>query len=332
MKSIEPLSAKLPEPTARYAARGVEFDVYRAKDLYRNRWNSKVLKKIALLCRGSYSRYGKRPLLDAYDKKAAIYLVRAKYFSNIRNPESGTRDPIYEWLSIRMVPGDGRPQGVHEPEIFEHNGKTADHWMKKKIGSKDFWRRVAGSQRMCGIHPYLWKKGRKEVEFLKDPGHKFTPLCFALMHAQFVRDYPLDKFPYHYITALIRPDYYKKGLIYRARGKNFRPIFTDGHTFLGIPRGGLRVKRDVFSYRFPLYWFDAKKLLAAVNNLRKKEHKPPLESLESQMFYNIKKEMRAIMDHLPDAPGLKITPAGRWYRGMEAVLKAAGVRTNPSVH
>ncbi|MDE2020022.1 MAG: hypothetical protein KGJ13_06790 [Patescibacteria group bacterium] len=324
MKPIDALLNKLPRPNAGYAARGVEFDVYRAKDLYRSHWNSGALREITLLCRKSYSRYGKRPLLDEYDKKSAIYLVRAKY-----SAKSSASSHIEEWLSIRMVPGDGTPLGVHEPEIFEYHGKSADYLMRRKIGGKDFWRHVAGSQRMCGIHPYAiaarGAKRKTQVVFLGDPGHKFTPICFALMHAQFVRDYPLDKFPYFYITALIRPDYYKKGLSYRVRGRNFRPAFTDGNAFLSLRRGCLRVKRDVFSYRYPLYWFDAKKLLVAINSERKKGHKLPVKVLAPRMFYNISKEMRVAMDRLPDAPGLKITPAERWYRGMAAILKVAGI-------
>ncbi len=119
--SLSQLSA-LPAPTAQYAAPGVEFDVYRAKGLHRNRWNSRALKEIVLACRNSYARYGDRPLLDEYDKKAAIYLVRARYpVANLQSPAGS----LQEWLSIRMVPGDGKPTGVHEPEIFEWEGKTA---------------------------------------------------------------------------------------------------------------------------------------------------------------------------------------------------------------
>ncbi len=240
--------------------------------------------------------------------------------------------------------------------------------MKKKIGARDFWRHVAGSQRMCGIHPYCGEGRREKGEgkakngnsllpsrfshliFLKDPGHRYTAVCFALMHAQFARDYPLKRFPYRYITALIRPDYYKKGLAYaaRARGKNartlrlVRPVFTPARSFLGLRRGEVRVKRDVFSYQFPLYWFDAKRLLQMVNGLRRKARKPAFSKLEPRMFYNINKapdrpaaiaglqiapaKMRHLMDKLPDAPGLKITPAAKWYRGMDAVLEAAGVK------
>ncbi len=365
MKSLASLLSKLPKPTAQYAAPGAEFDVYCVKDLSRNHWNSPALKEILLLCRGSYSRYGDRPLLDEYDTKAAIYLVRARYPASFHAPFSMIPCPkIEEWLSVRIVPGDGKPLGVHEPEIFEWNGKTADALMQKKIGvrtGRDFWKQVAGSQRMCGIHPY-WKKekGKRKKEigkrgfhfpfskitFLKDPGHRYTAVCFALMHAQFVRDYPLKRFPYRYITSLIRSDYYKKGLAYIARGggksvRPVRPVFTSARAFLGLRRGGERVKRDVFSYQYPLYWFDAQRLLRLVNGLRRKARKPALQKLEPRMFYNISKEadrpttiaglriaparMRHLMDRLPDAPGLNITPAATWYRGMEALLKAAGV-------
>ena len=112
------------------------------------------------------------------------------------------------------------------------------------------------------------------------------------MHAQFVRDYPLQRFPYRYITALIRPDYYKKGLVYGVThgGKSVRrirlvrPVFVAARTFLDLPHADFRVQRDVFSYQYPLYWFDAKKLLSLVNRLRRAVRKPALRKLEPQLF------------------------------------------------
>jgi len=357
MESIAVLRAELPPPAARYAAPGVEFDVYRAKDLHAKKWNSPALKNILLLCRKSYRRYGNRPLLDEFDKKAAVYLVRARYSKRgIPCRMSHVACRIEEWLSIRMVPGDGRPTGVHEPEIFERGGKPVDYWMKKKIGARGFWRTVAGSQRMCGIHPYKMSSqppavGHRQLaaggrSLAGAQHHRWTPVCFALMHRQFVHDYPLDKFPYRYITALIRPDYYRKGLGYAVRGREVRPVFTSADSFLGIRRGGIRVKRGVFSYQFPLYWFDARKLLQLVNRLRRKEQKPQLKALAPEMFYGITKQphrpadiaglrieparMKRLMDRLPDAPGLKITEAGKWYRSMEAILRAARVKARAS--
>jgi hypothetical protein len=282
----------------------------------------------------SYSRYGNRPLFDIYDGKAAIYIVRAI-------SEKSKLGRIEEWLSVRMVPGDKRPLGVAEPEICESGGKRVDALMKKKVGADHFWNHVASSSRMCGIHPYTVSKSG-QVQFLLDEVHASTSICFALMHKQFGVDYPPSRFPYRYITAMIRNDFYKKGLSYHAHGRTVRPVFTPAYRFLGLRQHDIDVRRTAYSYEFPLYWFDIKKLLDLVNDLRKKAHKEPFERLTPKMFLNLPKkinqsvpiagmrmrpqEMRNFIDQsVPDAPELKITKAESWYRGMNAVLKAANV-------
>lgn len=325
---------KLPAPTAAYAGAGARFELYRAKDLH-GHWNGTALKRITMASRKAYARYGKRPLLDAYDKKAAIYLVRAVYRANVQGAVSE------EWLSVRMVPGDRSPQGVSEPEIYELAGKSVDHWMKKKINVRDFWGHVASSSRMCGIHPYLRKKNGA-VAPLADPRHRYTAICFALIHKQFVIDHPLSRFPYAYITAMIRPDFYKERLAYRANGRTVRPVHGTAHAFLGVPRADIRVRRATYSYAFPLYWLHNQKLLRLVNTLRAKVRKTPLQKLEPKMLAGLAAtgrrpltiaglriepaKMRRLVDRfVPDVPELKITEAARWYRGMDAVLRAAHV-------
>jgi hypothetical protein len=338
---LEKYRAKLPKPVGRYQGVRAEFEVYRAKDLHRARWNGGALRALTLISRRTYRRYGNRPLLDGgYDVKAAIYLVRARYAKK-QFPNSA----VEEWLSIRMIPGDGRKQGLGEPELYSLSGKRAARdalaLMRKKIGAKDFWKHVASSSRMCGIHPYrVSSKGH--ATFLEDSHHEWTAVCFALAHKQFLTDYPLDRFPYRYITATIRSDYHKKGLSHVTHGRSVRPAFTSASDFLGVPRGSLHVKRDVYSYQFPLYWFDGKKLLALVNRLRAQAHRPLLTTITPMMFRNIMEgsrrpvliagmrieapRMRKLMDEsLEDYPELKITPAARWYRGMDAVLRAAHV-------
>ena len=49
------------------------------KDLFKNSWPSSELRHLVIVTRNTYKRYGNRPALDPSDKKAAIYLVRARY-------------------------------------------------------------------------------------------------------------------------------------------------------------------------------------------------------------------------------------------------------------
>ena len=56
--------------------------------------------------------------------------------------------------------------------------------MKKKLGARsgrDFWRQVAGSQRMCGIHPYRMRSEIRDKRLEKrnsDPQSPISNLIF----------------------------------------------------------------------------------------------------------------------------------------------------------
>ncbi len=314
------------KPLAIYSGKKVVFEVYRAKDLFKGSWASSKLRSLVIAARKiSYGRYGKRPPLDKQDEKAAIYLVRARY--RIK------KLPVEEWLSVRMVPGDGSFLGVKEPEIFYYKNKPVDYLLRKRIrpkGKTDFWRHVASSSRMCGIHPFY---GRRSTGLSEK--HKYTGACFAIIHAQFLVDYPFKSFPYGYITATIRPDLLRKGLAVKAKKKIAYPFFLPAYKLLHIPRNHIGVDREVYAYDFPLYWLNARQMKTVVRNLVKngilKEgaylKKPfaligaPLKNL------NIKRKelFRIIDEKVKDATELKITPAMQWYRGIDRVLNAAEI-------
>jgi hypothetical protein len=325
-----------PTPNAVYTSGRVSFSVYRAKDMNRRRWNSSALKAITLLARSSYRRYGNRPPFDQYDTKSAIYLVRTS-----TPTVGGGRDE--EWLSVRMVPGDAAPVGVSEPEIYRARGKSVEFWLRKKIGKK-FWSSVASSSRMCGIHPYrITRSG--SVTFVNNNRHRYTAICFALIHKQFALDYPLTKFPYRYITAIIRPDFYRDRLVYRGNGKTAKPSFVPAYRFLGMATRDVAVDRKIYSYAFPDYWLNIEKLIHIINQFRRQHSKTslkPLQKLEPGSLAGLAnpakshiriggidiaaKAIRAIIDRsVPDVPELKITDASTWYRSMEAVLRTAHV-------
>jgi hypothetical protein len=337
---LRSLLRKLPPPRAVYASPGVRFEIYLARPLGPGKWASPILRAIATLTRSSYYRYGKRPLFDHYDDKAAIYLVRVRYGA------TKTHDHLEEWFSIRMVPGDGVPTGVGEPENFLLDGKPVHTWMQKKIGARGFWHRVASSSRMCGIHPYR-VSASGHVSYLPDPKHRYTPVCFALAHSQFHLDYPLSRFPYRYITATIRPDFQYKGLDYVRAGRRFSIVFTPAYKFFGKAKRDVRANRWIYSYDFPLYWMDIAALRKFVNRLRKKAGKPPIEKLEAKLFIGLGNRidksisfagvrmapsvLRALIDReVPDAPELKITTARDWYAGIEKMLMAANITPGPS--
>jgi hypothetical protein len=339
MQSLKSILANLPAPLAAFAATGVGFEVYRARALGRGPWENETVRNALTLARSSYYRYGRRPLFDPYDGKAAIYLVRAQYAV----PQIS--DVCEEWLSIRMVPGDGKPLGVGEPEMFLSGGKPVHALMKKKIGARGFWNHVASSSRMCGIHPY--RAGpRGNISYLSEAKHRFTPVSFALAHAQFRSDYPVSRYPYRYITATLRPDFQVKGLGYRVGGRSVHMTFTPAYRFLGSSKRELHADRWIYSYAFPLYWMDLPGLRKFVNRLRKNAGKPPVSALRATMFSHLESRIerpisiagvwllpsaaRAIIDNqVVDSPELKITKAGDWYAGIDKLLAAAKVTRVP---
>ncbi len=319
----------LPAPVRCYCNEGVIFEIYRAKDLLQEKWADPALEELSLIARKSYDRYGERPLLDKYDFKAAIYLVRAKYSL----PEV-TDLPIEEWLSVRMVPGDGSFFGVGEPEIFSYGDKPIDRWMCREMNSpndRTFWEQVASSSRMCGIHPF---SEQGQVPNLSKK-HKYTSVCFAMIHAQFLIDYPFPLFPYRYITAIIRHDYLCKGLsIKKEKGGSMHPFFLPAEQFLGILPKSIHVDRKLYAYRFPSYWLHAEQMktlvvvLVRAGIISRNYLENPFRILTdppSLSMIRYEDLLKLVDDNVEDVPELKITPAWDWYHGISRVLRTAGV-------
>ena len=334
---IRAVLPNLPSPLAHYRMANAVFEIYCVKEMFNPFWRDPVLKNLFLSARNSYSVYGVRPSLDQYDEKAAIYLVRVIY-PYVRTP----KHLVEEWLSIRMVPGDGHPLGGGELEIFFYDGKPISFWVKERFSSDgdDFWQYIGSSSRMCGIHPYFQSAAHEEeLGGTLSEKHKYTNICFALIHLQFLLDYPPQKFPYRYITAIIRDELMEKGLSFRKNGLRYGPTFTPAFQFLKLSgRKELRLDRNVYAYAFPLYWFDRNQLLVLLNDLVQFGKLPP-DVLDLRALGNILTidgpiprstltgaDFRKLVDERVDTvPDLKITSAKAWYTSLQAMLKSVGI-------
>lgn len=296
-----------------------------------------------LLAREAYRLYGDRPLLDPYDEKAAIYLVRATY-PWPTEPRETTR----EWLCIRLVPGSGQPLGVGEPEIYFAEGRSLDQWLQERlaIAGESFWRYVVSSSRMCAVRPYLAATGQELAS-----RNRYTAISFALIHAQFLLDYPLVLHPYQCITAIIRPEFIAKSLTFRKDGLESRPTFCPVRKFFGLsPATEILLDRSVYAHRFPSYWLDTDQLTACLEDLVANgdlsrfslEHYAGAEwgtpvslqrlggllTVDGQIFASRLTgfDLRAIVDaRVRDVPELNVTPTPDWNRGIISVLAAAEV-------
>ncbi|MBI2624593.1 hypothetical protein HYW67_03880 [Candidatus Parcubacteria bacterium] len=349
---IQALLPKLPPPVATYAIPGVVFETYRAKG-FSAYWHDPALRTLVLWARDSYSRYGIRSALDQYDAKAAIYLVRAQYPS-----ASDRHDSVGEWLSIRMIPGGGDPIGVGELELYWYQGRRLDAWLQASVRQPagSFWDSIVSSSRMCGIHPYT-----REAELSSGGSkHRYTAASFALIHAQFVLDYPPEVFPFEYVTAIIRSELVERGLTLWKDGEARGPVFLPAHRLLGLSdKSGITLCRSAYAYEFPRYWLDMPKLIRLLEGLvcdgRLSETtiqhyiEASLRSEEGERQLGrllmvegpiagaalTGAELRGLVDaQVADIPELKITPAAEWHRGIVRMAEAAGldlVRDHPQL-
>lgn len=258
--TIRGLVKKLPEPVSTYGLGGALLEVYRVRNLLKDIWPDAVLKKLLLAARSSYDRYGKRPLLDKYDLKSAIYVARVIYYHD-KQPEI----KIEEWLSVRFTPGNGKPLGNGELEIYSFSGRSIAEYLRGRLGltQAEFMKSVLSSSRMCGIHPYI-SDDQVKVDVDISSKHQYTPICFALIQDQFYRDYG---YPYRYITEIIRSDFAEKGLVILQKGKSFKPASTPAEETMGFNKGDIKLDMGVYAYAFPLYWLNIGDLLHLLEEL-----------------------------------------------------------------
>jgi len=339
---VDSLIRQLPPPHARYCDRvGTIFEVYRVKSLGDHFWRDPLLKELLIKTRDSYRRYGVRTSLDQYDVKAAIYLVRVMYHSE----EMATR--VEEWISVRVVPGNGNPLGAGELEIYFYEGKRMDYWVRKKLGcgQKVFWSRVLSNSRMCGIRPFVSGASDKgETNYRL--GHKYTAVCNAIISTQFIIDTNY-LFP-GVITGILRDDLHEKGLRVSFGSEEAIPTFTKAHEFLGIPQDAVKLNRGTYAYEFPSYWLDVAQLINLLERLQR-EDRISEEGLEYYLRGSLPsnlnnlgalltvagtihaskmtgEELRALVDeHVQEKPSLRITYTREWFESYLRVLQVAGV-------
>ncbi|MEI6057440.1 MAG: hypothetical protein WCQ60_00530 [bacterium] len=342
---------ELPIADSVYVKDDVTFEVYRAKDMYHKEWRHPSFHTIVSLARTSYRRYGPRDLFDKYDDKAVIYLVRARY---PRGHVLGTdAELVNEWLSVRMVPGDGDFEGVGELELYTFNKvPIVDIFCKKnKFSKNNFWHHVISDSRMCGIHPYTVGND-KVVASLPTERHKYTPECMALMQAQFMVDFPPQTTSFTYVSAIVRPEIRDKVITLRKGAHHITPNFISAHTTLGLTNDAkVVVERNAYTYQFPRYWLHMEELKTLIRRLllEKKltektlqhylgEH--DIDSLDGELALAkilvaegtlvdavlSGEGLRALVDkEVSDVPELQIIPIDSWRSGFLHILVNAGV-------
>lgn len=260
---LRSLLRALPKPLAvwRLPRRGARFELYRAKGLGTGQWDNAALFGCTLLARRSYRRYGEVPVLDSYDEKSAVYLVRARY----RNffPGQQRYFALEEWLSVRFIPASGSPPGTSDFDecSYQGEGVKLQEAIKERLfrGHADFLDGVVTISKVCGIHPYYAAQQEKDHGPPLAERHKYTDVCFALINKQFLEDYAGH--PFRYLTGLFRDELIGKSLAVQAPTGEQLPEFTPAYATLGCAPSDIRLNRDASTYLFPGYFLRADQMI-----------------------------------------------------------------------
>ena len=331
--------AELPPPDVQYRTAEADFEVYCAKELESPYWRDPALKRIVLACRESYLRYGKRPVLDEYDRKAAIYIARARYISREQ------REHTEEWLSLRFVPSEGKPYGNGELDIYTYKNKTVERLLGKAS--------ALSSSRLCGIEPFFsLRASRRSKHGTLSHRRRYMAESFAVMQDTFFRSRPAIRKRVRYISEIMRDEMLNNRLTLTCRNCVARPASTPALATLRLQNPPpLKPRRDVFAYEFPKYWLDLEALKTLLMRLRR-ERKLTLRTFEHYLGYKnlgarsfskmgdlltagnriayatmTGEELRREVDqYVPEVPELKLTPIARWLSSIHAMLRCAKIR------
>jgi len=266
------LSQKTGKPLSSRKSLGTVFKIYRAKNLYELEWLDGALKDLVFLARRMSNLPYSRPIKDEYDSKSAIYIGSATYPLLVGDEHFF----IEEWLSVRLVPGNGNPRGTGELEIYTCRGENVENIVRKRFfqNNDNFLNYVFASNRMCGCKPYFKNKAderRLTGDFLSNK-IKHTAILYALINKHFVQDY-LSSLNSRYITGVIIDQLVDRALTTEIGSDRYGTHFTYAHELLGVPASEVKLNRHInnnYAYRYPTYFLDVRQLLAWLGDLVKK--------------------------------------------------------------
>ncbi len=248
LKSLENI-----KPVRIYKIGTATFRIYKAKNLYHPAWNSDVLKEITKTARRSYLRYGQMPLVDDYDKNAAIYLCRISY----NNRE--------EWLCLRFVPGDTDNHSLEDLNQYVFNGKSIADIIKKKLvlTKNNLATKLVAISRLCGISPYSVTEPASKAGASFPVTIKYTARAFVLINKEF-----FSETHFSYLVGVFRPEVLKKISHFSSRLNLF---FPDACQILKCRTSQIRLDRSWLAYRFPGYFLNVEQLLKLLQKLIKEK-------------------------------------------------------------
>ena len=281
----------IPLPTSVYSIGSAVFSVYRAKPLFSPRWEHPYLKDVVRRARKTYQRYGPVPVWDAYDTKAAVYVVQVSYGhpDNAGVPLAKGNIPLEEWLTVRFVPGGGEPLGLGTPELSDcrvgdipldayllalgHQAlpRTADisgtsrsHRVRSLLDMAPF---VAVS-RLCALLPHRRSDRLPHSGAFVASKLRYTNMSFVLANLQFCED--TAERPFTHISGLFRPELVERRLTITSATQRV-PYFAPAHTLWRKQHAERvvlnRTKLRTAMYAYPGYFLDTGELVTLLQSL-----------------------------------------------------------------
>jgi len=328
-------------PNAQYKCGDAIISLYRAKNIYSKRWNDPGLRKVTLICRETFLRYGNRALTDRYDSKAGVYLARASYAIP---GNDGKIQIVNEWLSSRLVPGDRKPLGCGELELYKYGGKRLDKILEESVFKEEpnFWKNIVSGSRICGIGPYSTTA--------LPLNNRYSAACFALIYHHF--SWECDA-KHIILSGIIQNSFIESRLsVTDETGRKFVPFLTPAYEYMGLEKENIKSERDIYSYKFPSYWLNMAQLLRLIERLIQEgeltertikfylktelSFKNIVSNKEFQRLGellsvrgNIKwsnmtgSQLRKLIDaNVEDLPELKITDMKAWNKSIRYIISA----------
>ncbi len=340
-----------------YALGEVTFEVFRAKDLHAEAWNSDHAKEMVARARQSYRCYGEVPLFDSYDAKSAVYLCRTTYPYSL---DIGA-DPVKmeEWLSLRFIPREGQPFSTEDLDHFFYQNRPVGHYLSEYLVHRGASTPVSAVtiSRLCSIRPNLTRpNSRLSAESFSGALRHFFPAFLLLNHA-FLSDHEAAE--QSFFTAMFNRPILEK--ITRHPDSHRWPLtFFPAHDFFGAKKSAICLERKHIAYRYPGYFLNIQQILDVLRQLCQagrldvaviKKYVPKfsaelfasaaslshyallagLEGLGELLTVSGRipeteisgEELRTLMDeHVSDGPELQLMEPGKWPKQIRQVMSA----------
>jgi hypothetical protein len=223
---------------------GVVFSTFLAKNFFRPSWSNSYLLSLVKRARKSYLRYGSVPLIDGYDSKSLVLLVRATYFHKFNNKNV----KLTEWFCLRFTPGEGLPEITEDFLLSVSGKKNLKHHIVKTFGLEHLKHFVSMS-RICRITP------SDNTGNFTLSANRYTLASFVLANRAFL-SHNHQYGPFKYISGLFRPELLKNKFSVSLNGKKY-PRYSAANNSLSIKGiGKIKIDRNFYIYSYPSYFLN----------------------------------------------------------------------------